>query len=176
LLDGHRLELKSIEGRGSRFSVRMPVADQFVAQDAAISPAEAASSPSPASLRGLYVLLVEDDSLVRASMEALLVRWGVLFDSVRSVTELHDLLQTIERVPDLVISDYRLPEMLTARDVVHLLAEHFSRPVPCLVVTGEAGVSTQGVLPERCVLSKPLSADVLIARMLELTEASARAG
>ncbi|QBR01477.1 response regulator [Paraburkholderia pallida] len=173
LLEGHRLELKSIVGRGSRFSVRMPVADPFALQDAAIAPADSASSP--ASLRGLYVLLVEDDSLVRASMEALFARWGVLFDSVRSVAELGDLLAEIERVPDLVISDYRLPERSTASDVVRLLGEHFSRPVPCLVVTGEAGVSTQGVLPARCVLSKPLSPDLLIARMLELTEAPAQA-
>ncbi|WP_434665893.1 hybrid sensor histidine kinase/response regulator [Paraburkholderia sp. A3BS-1L] len=176
LLEGHRLELKSIEGRGSRFSIRMPVADPFALHDVAISPADPALSPapSPSSLRGLYVLLVEDDSLVRASMEALFALWGVLFDSVRSVAELETLLQEIERVPDLVISDYRLPEMSSAHDVIHLLGEHFSRPVPCLVVTGEAGASTQGVLPERCVLSKPLSTNVLIARMLELTEASAR--
>jgi two-component system, sensor histidine kinase len=176
LLEGHRLELKSIEGQGSRFSVRLPAADPFAHRDAALSLADAALSPSPASLRGLYVLLVEDDSLVRASMEALFARWGVLFDSVRSVAELHDLLQTIERVPDLVISDYRLPEMSTAHDVVRLLAAHFSRRVPCLVVTGEAAAGAQGVLPERCVLSKPLSADVLIARMLELTEVSVGAG
>ncbi|PVX61033.1 ATP-binding response regulator [Paraburkholderia unamae] len=175
LLEGHRLELKSIVGKGSRFSVRMPVADPFALQDAAISPADAASSPSPSSLRGLYVLLVEDDSLVRASMEALFGRWGVLFDSVRSATELGELLQAIERVPDLVISDYRLPEMSTAHDVVRLLAGHFARPVPFLVVTGEAVASTQGALPERCVLSKPLSPDLLIARMLELTGESARA-
>jgi two-component system, sensor histidine kinase len=174
LLDGHRLELKSIEGRGSRFSVRMPVADPIALPGAAILPAETASPLSPASLRGLYVLLVEDDSLVRASMEALFARWGVLSDSVRSVAELDELLQTIERVPDLVISDYRLPEMATARDVVRLLSEHVSRPVPCLVVTGEAGASTQGAMPELCVVSKPLSADVLVARMLELTEASVR--
>ncbi|WP_213308760.1 ATP-binding response regulator [Paraburkholderia sacchari] len=176
LLEGHRLELKSIEGRGSRFSVRMPVADPIALHNVEILPADPALSPapSPSSLRGLYVLLVEDDSLVRASMEALFALWGVLFDSARSVAELEALLQEIERVPDLVISDYRLPEMSSAHDVIRLLGEHFSRPVPCLVVTGEAGASTQGVLPERCVLSKPLSTDVLIARMLELTEASAR--
>ncbi|WP_052392044.1 hybrid sensor histidine kinase/response regulator [Paraburkholderia bannensis] len=175
LLEGHRLELKSIEGRGSRFSVRMPVADQFAIQDPATSPVEAPSPPSASSLRGLYVLLVEDDSLVRASMEALFARWGVLFDAVRTVAAFDELLQTVERVPDLIISDYRLPEGSTAQDVVNLLGEHFSRPVPCLVVTGEAGVSMLGTLPERSVLSKPLSADMLIARMLELTGVPARA-
>ncbi len=175
LLEGHRLELKSIEGRGSRFSVRMPVADQYSLQESAILPVEAPSPQSASSLRGLYVLLVEDDSLVRASMEALFARWGVLFDAVRTVAAFDELLQTIERVPDLIISDYRLPEGSTAHDVVKLLGEHFSRPVPCLVVTGEAGVSMLGTLPERSVLSKPLSADILIARMLELTGVPARA-
>ncbi|MGF6721328.1 signal transduction histidine kinase [Paraburkholderia sp. GAS41] len=174
LLEGHRLELKSIEGRGSRFSVRMPSAELFAVPDAEVPPADAVAVPSPSSLRGLYVLLVEDDSLVRASMEALLARWGVLADAVRSVAELNELLQTIERVPDLVITDYRLPELSTAHDVIRLLGAHFSRPVPCLVVTGEAGVTAEGALPERCVLSKPLSADVLIARMLEMTDARAR--
>jgi CheY-like chemotaxis protein len=120
-------------------------------------------------------LLVEDDSLVRASMEALFARWGVLFDSVRTVAAFDELLQTVERVPDLIISDYRLPEGSTAHDVVNLLGEHFSRPVPCLVVTGEAGASMQGTLPERSVLSKPLSADTLIARMIELTAVPSRA-
>jgi signal transduction histidine kinase len=174
LLEEHRLELKSIEGHGSRFSVRMPVADLFSLQDAVTPLADVGASPSPSSLRGLYVLLVEDDSLVRASMEALLARWGVLVDSVRSVAELNDLLQTIERVPDLVFSDYRLPEMATAHDVIRVIGAQFSRPVPCLVVTGEAIASAQDALPERCVLSKPLSANVLIARMLELTESSSR--
>ncbi|WP_322044179.1 hybrid sensor histidine kinase/response regulator [Paraburkholderia sp. J67] len=175
LLEGHRLELKSVEGRGSRFSVRMPVADQLTFPDLAISPVESTSLPSASSLRGLYVLLIEDDSLVRASMEALFARWGVLFDSVRTVAAFDELLQTIERVPDLIISDYRLPEGATAHDVVKLQGEHFSRPVPCLVVTGEAGISMQGTLPERSVLSKPLAADTLIARMLELIEVPIRA-
>ncbi|WP_161782974.1 sensor histidine kinase [Paraburkholderia nodosa] len=78
LLEGHHLELKSIEGRASRFSVCMPLADPLSLQNAAISPCAAATLPSPSSLRGLYVLLVEDDSLVRASMEVLFGRWGAI--------------------------------------------------------------------------------------------------
>ncbi|WP_324140797.1 hypothetical protein [Paraburkholderia sp.] len=93
---------------------------------------------------------------------------------MRSAAELVGMLQTIERMPDLVISDYQLPEMSTARYVIRLMGEHFARLVPCLVVTGEPMASTQRVLPERRVLSKPLSPDVLIEHMLELTEASTR--
>jgi two-component system, sensor histidine kinase len=168
LLEGHRLELKSIERRGSRFSVRLPVADVPACAETATTLVEPTLPSS--LLRGLYVLLVEDDSLVRGSMEALFTQWGVLCESVRSVAELDALLQTIERVPDLVISDYRLPELSTARDVLRVLGQHLSRPVPCLVITGEAGANVEGVLPERCVLSKPLSAETLSARMLEVTD------
>ena len=171
LLEEHRMELKSIEGRGSRFSVRLPVAQAGV--EVAVPIADAA--PLPASLRGLYVLLVEDDSLVRASMEALFAQWGVLFDSARSLAELERLLHTIERLPDLVISDYRLPELCTAHDVIRLVGAQLSRPVPCLVITGEAGTNLHGALPERCVLGKPLSADALAARMVELADRQQRA-
>jgi two-component system, sensor histidine kinase len=115
-------------------------------------------------------LLVEDDRLVRASMEALFAQWGVLSDSVRSVAELDELLESIERVPDLVISDYRLPDRLTAEDVVGRLRSHFTRPVPCLVITGEAVANAQGTVNERYVLSKPISVEMLAARMLELTD------
>ncbi|MGF6956315.1 ATP-binding response regulator [Paraburkholderia youngii] len=164
LMEGHRMEFKSIEGKGSRFSIRLPVAQAGTEVTVPITDV----APSRASLRGLYILLVEDDRLVRASTEALFGQWGVLFDSANSLAELEILAHTIERLPDLVITDYRLPERHTAHDVVHLIAAQLPRPVPCLVITGEAGINAQGVLPERCILSKPLSADTLAARMVEL--------
>jgi signal transduction histidine kinase len=168
LLEGHRIELKSIEAKGSRFSVRLPVAARPADFDASSLLPDTA--PPPAALRGLYVLLVEDDSLVRASMNALFDQWGVLCESARSLAELEQLLQSLERLPDLVITDYRLPESLTAHDVARLLNTQLARPVPCLVITGEALASAQGVFPERAVLSKPVAADLLAARIVELAE------
>jgi signal transduction histidine kinase len=167
LLEGHRIELKSMEGQGSRFSVRLPSVELPSGCDALVPPV--GLTPSPSLLRGTYVLLVEDDSLVRASMNALFVQWGVLCESARSLAEFEELLHTVERVPDLVISDYRLPELSTAHDVIRLLDTLLARSVPCLVITGEAIASAQGDLPGRCVLSKPISADELAARMMELT-------
>ncbi|MFP3646541.1 hybrid sensor histidine kinase/response regulator [Paraburkholderia sp. SIMBA_054] len=173
LLEGHRIELKSAVGYGSRFSVRLPAVESPAGCDAVAPLVDV--TPSPSSLQGLYVLLVEDDSLVLASMNALFVQWGVLCESARSLAEFEALLQGVERMPDLVISDFRLPELSTAHDVVQLLGTHLTRPVPCLVITGEAIADAQGALPERCVLSKPISADDLAARMVELTE-SRRSG
>ncbi|MBN3763861.1 hybrid sensor histidine kinase/response regulator [Burkholderia sp. Ac-20365] len=168
LLEGHRIELKSVVGHGSRFSVRLPAVESPAGCDAVAPLVELV--PSRALLRGLYVILVEDDGLVRASMNALFVQWGVLCESARSLAEFDALLDTVERLPDLVISDYRLPEFSTAHDVVRMLSTRLTRPVPCLVITGETTATAAGTLPERYVLSKPISADELAARMLELTE------
>jgi DNA-binding response OmpR family regulator len=108
-------------------------------------------------LEGLYVLLVEDDSLVRASTEALLVQWGMLFDSASSFEEFEETLRSIERYPDLIITDYRLGDSATARDVAMLSAAKLGRRCPCLVVTGEPCATIVPLACDHDVLSKPVS-------------------
>ena len=48
---------------------------------------------------------------MRASTEALLVQWGMLFDSSSSFEEFEETLGSIERYPDLIITDYRLGDL-----------------------------------------------------------------
>jgi signal transduction histidine kinase len=166
MLDEHRLELKSTEGKGSRFSVDMPVCG--VVPDPIARGAAAIADFSHERLDGRYVLLVEDDGLVRASTEALLVQWGVLFDSATSYEEVEEILDSIERFPDLVITDYRLRNLRTARDVAMLSAVKLGRNTPILVVTGEASAS---IFPLACphdVLSKPVGPDELRGHMASL--------
>ena len=62
LLDGHRLDMNSAEGRGTRFSLEMPRTETTTAQAVAEAGRSLATSPD---LAGLYVLCVEDDALVR---------------------------------------------------------------------------------------------------------------
>jgi signal transduction histidine kinase len=169
MLDEHRLELKSTEGKGSRFSVDMPVCG--IVPDQAASVAAQMTDFSHARLDGRYVLLVEDDGLVRASTEALLVQWGVLFDSASSYEEFEEILESIERFPDLVITDYRLRSFKTARHVAMLSAEKLGKNTPILVVTGEPSAP---IFPLACphdVLSKPVSPDELRAHMASLIAA-----
>jgi two-component system, sensor histidine kinase len=102
-------------------------------------------------------LLVEDDRLVRASTEALLVQWGMVFDSASSFEEFEETLMSVERFPDLIITDYRLGETSTARDVAMLSATQFGRRCPCLVVTGEPAATIVPLACDHDVLSKPVS-------------------
>ncbi len=155
MLEEHRIELKSRQGRGSRFSLEMPICGSPLG-DASLQPRDTADYLE-VPLEGLYVLLVEDDGLVRASTEALLVQWGMLFDSASSFEEFEETLGTIERYPDLIITDYRLGDTSTARDVAMLGAIKLGRRCPCLVVTGEPSATIVPLACDHDVLSKPVS-------------------
>lgn len=70
LLD-HRIDLASKPGRGSRFSIELPAGDMQLALRERRVPA-----PATNALRGLFVVVVDDEALVRAGMEGVLHGWG----------------------------------------------------------------------------------------------------
>jgi CheY-like chemotaxis protein len=127
-----------------------------------------ADASEAARLDGLYVLLVEDDGLVRASTEALLAQWGVLFDSAATFHEYEEILGSVERFPDLIITDYRLRDFKTAREVAMLGASRLGKPCPCLVVTGEPSATIVPLSCDHDVLSKPVSPADLRREILSL--------
>jgi two-component system, sensor histidine kinase len=169
MLEEHRIELKSSEGRGSRFSIEIPICHSPILASAGEPSVEPVASASV--IAGLYVLLVEDDGLVRAAMEALFRQWGVLVDSASSVVQLNEILDAIERYPDLIITDFRLADSTTARDVAAAAYTRLGKSIPCLIVTGEAGITDQRICSEKNVLVKPVTAELLKRKMLEVVAA-----
>jgi len=161
LLERHALKLRSRAGVGSRFSVSVPRAG---AGDVAAPVAAAVAPTDAADVAGLYVLYVEDDGLVRQSTEVLLREYRVLYESVESLAALEALLPGLERMPDLVLTDYSLPGGRTARDVVRMVTHEFDRALPVVVLTGEsARVALTDELEHATVLRKPVCAASLLA-------------
>lgn len=136
LLDGHRLDMNSAEGRGTRFSLEMPRTETTAQAVAEVGRSLATSL----DLAGLYVLCVEDDALVRDSNASLFDAYGVLHEDVASVSELQERLPTLERMPDLIMTDYRLPDGCTAEDVLKAVWREYERLLPTIVLTGEVGI------------------------------------
>lgn len=157
LLAEHRIDMRSNPGRGTRISTEVPRGN-VVGDEGGPAVLSYTRGAPVADVGGIYVLYVEDDQLVRRSTEALFDRWGILRKSVGSVGELRDRLSRMERAPDLVITDYRLPLERTAADVVDQVREHFGDAIPLILVTGEVlAVEADCWLSAVRVLRKPVS-------------------
>lgn len=174
LLPGHQLKASSQLGLGSQFSLRLPISTQAAQpwrQDASLQLAHTEG------LAGAYVWLVEDDMLVRMSTAALLDFHGVLHEDFGSLAELESCLPTLERQPDVVLSDFRLPNGKTALDVLRLVFEAWG-PVPTVIISGqslEPGPLSLAAAPIGAgaetmicaVLKKPLPPDLLLASLAQ---------
>ncbi|HEX8654944.1 MAG TPA: hybrid sensor histidine kinase/response regulator [Allosphingosinicella sp.] len=165
LLAEHRLDMRSRLGKGTRFSLEVPLAGE----DAAAADARTAPAQHVPDVAGTYVLYVEDDPLVRRATGALFESREILYEAYASFAELAAALPSLERTPDLVITDYRLPDGRTARDVARATARAFDAPLPLLVVTGEMGAIGGGKwLGSGRVLRKPVAPETLIAEISAL--------
>ena len=98
---GHPLGLDTVLGRGSRFSVTLPLAEGELR-------AVAVPEGAPQGLGDLIVLLVENDAELRRALALLLEGWGVQVIEAASGEEALALLDEIGILPDRGLIDYRL--------------------------------------------------------------------
>ena len=170
LLGEHRLDMRSREGKGTRFSLELPYGEAAAGAELR---AEVSRPPGAFDLSGLYVFYVEDDALVRASTVALLDALGIRHESFASLADLRSALPALEREPDLLISDYRLPDG-SAEDVAIAVEAAFGTAPPLLVVTGEMSSLAEGPwLGTGRILRKPVSPDALVTAITALCLQSA---
>jgi DNA-binding response OmpR family regulator len=129
---------------------------------AAAADAEAVAVASMVQLAGVYVVMVEDDELVATSTALLLEAHGAIHETVASFEAFEQLLPMLERTPDLVLSDFRLPNHRTAIDVCRA-ARLFDHQMQIMVLTGEVLSPTMlAALAPAAVFYKPLPAVELI--------------
>lgn len=160
VLEGHRLDMTSRLGKGTRFSLEIPRAEE---REILTRLTENHDEFSSSNLDGSYVIYVEDDFVVRRSTIELFDQHGILYEACASLDELDAVIQGLERVPDLVITDYRLPNERNAEDVIHMILENVDEDIPLIVLTGEIiSIEQQSKLRGARILQKPISSDLLL--------------
>jgi CheY-like chemotaxis protein len=165
LLSEHRIAMSSKIGRGTRFSIEVPLAAGPVYENMRSSYVDPEDCQD---ISGLYVVYIEDDKLVRQSTLAVFDSRGVLHESVGSLMELKQKLPKMERTPDIIVSDYRLPGNSTAVDAVQAILKEFDLDIPSIILTGEVGtLDLQGI--RTVVLEKPVSPGRLLREIALLT-------
>ncbi|MFQ5897798.1 MAG: ATP-binding protein [Candidatus Methylomirabilia bacterium] len=148
---GGRLSVESAAGRGTTFTIELPIG-----VPSAEPPAKVPSS-TPLSLAGRRILVVEDDRAVRDLVLAYLERAGCKAVSVASAEE---ALEQLEEPVDLIISDFHLSGMDGPSFYREAVARHVDLSDRFLFMTG--GLVTeadQGVVAagNGRVLQKPFS-------------------
>lgn len=99
---GHPLRVRSLPGKGTVFSLDVPISHEDPQHDAG----DRDMLVGLARLHG-QVAVVDDDAMVLDSLATLLEAWGLQVFVAASRVE---LLEMLEQAPDILITDYRLAE------------------------------------------------------------------
>lgn len=166
LLLNHRLDVRSQAGRGSCFSIEVPVGNPNLAPQPALSP------PSAVLADDTLVVLVDDDHAILHGMAELFDNWNVDLVAAPNAEDVLHWLAGLARVPDVIVSDYRLPGDNDGLEVVAQLRQHFGRDIPAIVITGDTSPDSiqrikQAGFP---VLNKPLHPAKLRALLTHLLQ------
>ena len=166
-----KVTLRSVPGRGSVFRLWLPGYDGVMESDTS-------RPPSSKHLRGLRVLVIDDEEPVRAGMQELLGSWGCLChtaDDVSSALHYVALLGMHEQ-PEVVLADYRLREGATGGQAITALRAYLTMrglpsPLPAIIITGDTAPERirEARSTDAMLLHKPLSATALQQALLQLS-------
>jgi CheY-like chemotaxis protein len=131
------------EGRGSRFSVSLPIRPlpegNAVMEQPRLSDAAVLPRPKPKRrLTGLRILSVDDDPNTREMLQEALQRAGAVVESAASAPEALNKLQSFQ--PDVLLSDIGLPEEdgYDLMRKVRALSTANGGDIPAVALTGYA--------------------------------------
>jgi two-component system, sensor histidine kinase len=150
----HPLKIKSQIGRGTHFTVLVPIAP-----DSSRSPESTIEELSMAGggFKDLHVIVIEDDLLSSRALTGLLRCWGC------HVSTFHDADHACSgisrnQVPDVIVSDYRLPGKRNGVDAIRTIRQICECSIPSVLISGDKNeelrllASTEGLV----LLTKPL--------------------
>lgn len=179
-LHGGNIEVESQEGKGSVFTVTIPVrhvageamtsASRITPEDVRLEIGEIAALPDSSGDDRTTVLVIDDNSDIRALVGTLLKDDYVVLTASDGAK---GLKLAAKYVPDLIICDVMMPVMDGLECCRRLKSEQATSHIPVLMLTA-CSMDEQRIQGYECgadgYLSKPFNAGVLLARCRSLIE------
>ncbi|MCP2141529.1 UNVERIFIED_ORG: PAS domain S-box-containing protein [Pseudomonas poae] len=128
---GHRISVKSWPGKGSMFSVEVPLS----ATAPKSLPILPMSEPMLERLQGARVWVLDNDAAICAGMRTLLEGWGCQVITALSEQDLARQVDNYHAEADLLIADYHLDDDQNGVDAVARINGRRGRAIPALMIT-----------------------------------------
>jgi signal transduction histidine kinase len=158
---GLSLELDSVEGRGSRFSLYLP---QSRAQRPQLDAGGKEPADSGAGVMNIKVLCVDNERTILDAMEGLLTGWGCDVRTARSLKDISRDSVLEGWLPDLVLMDYHL-DQTSGLDAIEWLRHNVGGHLPAALVTADRSPAVRTLAEDRgvIVVTKPVKPAALRA-------------
>jgi two-component system, chemotaxis family, CheB/CheR fusion protein len=169
---GHTIDVVSRVGRGSMFSIDVPLAQQAPAAGEAAP--RAPHAHPPARLSG-SILVVEEDRSVREALAMFAATRGLEPATASGGEEALGLVARRQLVPDMLAVGYGLSGPLDGLATIERLRAAAGRRIPALVLTGDISTASLRAIEASGLpyLAKPISAEALWDALAALAETPA---
>jgi len=162
----HPLRVRSSPGRGSVFSIEVPLAGQGVPITTMTQPIVA---PPNAPILRQKIVVVEDDATICDMLKTLFLAEGATVVTAADGDKVSAIIKQMVDPPDLIVTDYSLPDGVTGLDVVTKLRAATSPTLPAIILSGE-------ISPETLLLISGLSHCIHLTKPVTITELLHAAG
>ncbi|MDB5874409.1 MAG: hypothetical protein JWQ07_3851 [Ramlibacter sp.] len=167
---GGTIKVRSVPGRGSVFSVTLPMAPA-----PAIASAGDGAAQRPARFGG-QVLVIDDDPQITQAMQGLLREWGydtIIAGSIEAAVAAASQAEG-NRGIGLILSDYQLAGGASGIEAIRAIEQQTGRAVPAILVTGDTSANAadearRGGYP---LLHKPVDPAALLDLLVTRSRAS----
>lgn len=162
----HNVSVRSRLGQGSVFSISVPVGNVWQSE---IGEPEI-SERIGGEFRGMCILLVDDDEMLRTTMQQMLERWGAHVVTTSDADKVAASLTNGDWQPDIILADYRLPGGRVGTEVIAAVRSISESEIPGIILTADTDPAIIGHI-HSCrlpVLIKPINPSRLRSLMHHL--------